>query len=144
MFLFSCLTQRTPFAPDFLISLINARFYWHISSASCHTHQKLWNVRSLFEPPLSPHICRGSTILILPGSWLCFLNAVPLHTRCICFPLRREACMITLPFPLREMYYTQMTQIFWSTSFQRDTDLLSTISKEAALNLLPLLQLKEK
>lgn len=47
MFLFSWLTQSIPFTPDFLISLINARFYWHISSASCHRHQKLWNVRSL-------------------------------------------------------------------------------------------------
>lgn len=105
MFLFSCLSQRIPFTPDFLISLINARFYWHISSASCHRHQKLWNVRSLCEPPLSisTHLQR-ELWNNSPRLLTCFLNTVPLHTGCICFLLRREAGLITLPFPPREMY----------------------------------------
>lgn len=97
----------------------------------------------LFKQTLSPRVCRKSTVIILQGSWLRFLNTVPLHTQCICFPFRRQAFLMILSFPLREMYYPHMTGIFWSTNFQRDADLFSTISKKVTPNIF-LLQLKKK
>lgn len=60
---------------------------------------------------LSPHICRENTIIILPGSWLCFLDTAPGHTRCICFPLRREAFSITLFSPQRNVPPTDDTDL---------------------------------
>ena len=90
---------------DFLISLTNARFYWHISSASWHRHPKLWNVGCLFQPLLSPHI--RSTIGS-PG--FVFQNRpITLRAQSVCLWLSVEASWLFCLL-LREVHPAQMTQ----------------------------------
>lgn len=112
LFSFSCLTQSPLFTPDFPISLINARFYWHTSFAFHHRHQKLWNVGISFPATIiSTHFQRDH-YYHSPGLLTLFLKHSPItHTVHLFSSQKRSILDYSAFSPQRNVLHTDDTNL---------------------------------